>query len=599
MEGFLKKYGVLILILFLAWKAFDQYKEIGPDNQVLRADGKAYYAYLPAVFIYNDNQFGFIAYYEHKYYHPGAYADFRNKTDGVYVNKYFAGIAVLQLPFFLMAHGISLAFHLTADGYAPLYQQFFVLGGLFYLFLGMQFLFLYLLRLNAKAWQAIAGIVVLLFGTNTYHYAVYEQCMSHIYSLSMFCIFIYGVFRILHTQSRKWLVISFFVLGMIIVIRPVNALIILFIPFIAGAPGVISQGWRFMIHNFKYLAAAFFAACLPIIVQLLLWHWQTGKFVVYSYGNESIEWGNPKMWHILFGYRKGWFVWTPLAFIGVCSLFIFIKDWFRFLTVMLFLLVVIYVLSCWWTADYGMSFGAREFIEFLFIPVIGLTVLLQKIRYGVIKILLLTLCCIGIYVNQVQARQYRDHIILWDGMNKETYWRVFLETSPGYYYWIEERNGFKKPQFISIGIDKRYLNDFEQPYGWEGEKNVSEKWVHSGVKANFIDKNLRKSVIFNHMLTKEEINHDSIIQAGVWFYGPQPDFTSLVIQFERNGKEISKNDVRIRKFADENYQWNQAILQSVIPAEAAPGTIIKVYVDNLHNDDTFYLDDFSVDMIKK
>jgi hypothetical protein len=597
MELFLKKYGVLIVIAFLAWKAFGHYRHIGPENQVLRADGKAYYAYLPAVFIYHDNQFGFIDYYEHKYNPPDAYADFRNKINGVYVNKYYAGVAILQLPFFLAAHLTSKILHLPADGYAPLYQQFFVLGGLVYLFIGMQLFLLYLLTLKIRPLFALLSVAIILLGTNAWHYSVYEQCMSHVYSLSMFGIFIYGISRML-SGSEKWIVITGFVLGMIVIIRPVNLIIVALIPFVAGSPDNLRNLMVFIFRKYKYLVLAILAALIPFIIQSLLWHWQTGKYFVYSYGEEGMEWTNPKIWHILFSYRKGWFVWTPLAFAGILGLFFFIRDWFRFFSIFIFTFLVIYVLSCWWTPDYGMGFGAREFIEFLVIPGIGLSVMLQRLNGLVLKGFVLLICFFGVYVNQVQAEQYRDHIILWDGMSKETYWRVFLQRGSGYYYWLDEVAGFKRPEFITSGIDKTFTHDFESTGKWLSDDRRTEKKAHSGRHSNYIDEFNHKSAVFTCLLTPDVINNDSLLQASVWFYGPQPDYTSLVISFDTPDSTFLKSEQRIRKFAGENHHWNQAILQQAIPKTNRELTL-KVYIDNKHNNDFFYLDDFRVDFIKK
>ena len=421
MQLFFKKYGVAFIILFLAWQTFDNYKQIGPHNQVLRADGKGYYAYLSAVFIYHDNQMDFISYYEHKYNLPEDYAEFRQKLNGIYVDKYYAGVAILELPFFLLAHGISLILKLPTDGYAPLYQQFFALGVLFYLFIGMQAFLLYLMAWKIPAWQALFVIGFMLLGTNAYHYAVYEQCMSHALSLSLVCIFIYGTNKVIHHQSRKWIILVLFALGLIVILRPVNLLIACFIPFIAGNGKNLKKAISFIFKNYVYLGPCILAALVPFIIQSLLWHWQTGNYVVYSYGNEAMEWGNPKVWHILFGYRKGWFIYTPMAFVGICGLLLFVKDLYRFLSITLFIALVIYVLSCWWTPDYGSSFGAREFIEYLFVPAIGLAILFQKCRPVVLKLVLIGICSLLIYVNLVQEGQYRKHILLWDGMDKQSY----------------------------------------------------------------------------------------------------------------------------------------------------------------------------------
>jgi hypothetical protein len=598
MEAFIKKYGIFLLILILSWNAFSHYKHIGPGNQVLRADGKAYYAYLPAVFIYHDSQFQFIDYYEHKYNLPQDYADFRNRVDGLYVNKYFAGVAILQFPFFLIAHCASLVLHLEADGYAPLYLQFFVLGSLVYLFLGMQYFFLYLLTLKIKPVIALFVILLMLFGANAYHYAVYEQCMSHIFSLSMFGVFIYGMSRVV-SGSKRWLVISCFILGMIAILRPVNFMIVAFIPFIAGSVQNLKSLFLFIIREYKFFLVGILAALIPFIIQMLLWRWQTGKFFVYSYGNEGIEWINPKIGHILFGFRKGWFVWTPIAFAGICGLLFLWKDKFRFFSIVLFGLIIIYICSCWWTADYGSGFGSRVLVEFLFIPAVGIALILNSLKKLAIKVSAFVMCMMLIFVNQVQAYQYRHHIIMWDSMNKDYYFQVFMKTGKPYEHWLEEKFNFKPAMLIASNIDKSFDNNFETKGLWINDSNRRNTFVKDGKWATIIDSKLNFSSTFQHVFSAEEIEHDSLIQASVWFCGPFPGETSLVISFNKPDHTFIWNDLKLRKFMTYPYTWTQAVYQVSIPHNLPFGSDITCFVYSGDLKKPIYLDDFKIDFIKK
>lgn len=72
---------------------------------IVEADGKGYYAYLPAIFIYKDLNFGFFDEIEkEKYYNKNLYYDYRADTNGKTINKYYCGTALAELPFFLIAH---------------------------------------------------------------------------------------------------------------------------------------------------------------------------------------------------------------------------------------------------------------------------------------------------------------------------------------------------------------------------------------------------------------------------------------------------------------------------------------------------------------
>jgi len=70
---------------------------------IVESDGKGYYAYLPAIFIYNDLNFGFFDEIEkEKYYDENLYYDYRSGAHGKVINKYYCGTALAELPFFLL-----------------------------------------------------------------------------------------------------------------------------------------------------------------------------------------------------------------------------------------------------------------------------------------------------------------------------------------------------------------------------------------------------------------------------------------------------------------------------------------------------------------
>ena len=598
MEILIRKYGVALIILFFAFKAYEQYHAIGPKNQVLRADGKGYYAYLPAVFVYHDNQMDFLHYYEAKYNLPEDYAEFRAKQNGRYLDKYYAGLAILQIPFFLIAHGISKIGGLPADGYAPLYQQFFVIGGLFYLFIGMQALMYYLIALQIRPAYALLAIILILCGTNCYHYTVYEQCMTHIYNLGLMCVFIYGMHKVIHEQSRKWIVACLFILGLIFVLRPINIIVIFFVPFIAGNWPKLKSGFGFIFKNPFYMIAGLLAASVPVIIQCSLWYWQTGHIYVYAYGKEVMEWTNPKFYHILFSYRSGWFLWSPLALVGLCGLLFFLKDRFRFVSIALFTLLFIYVISCWWTPEYGWRFGSRPYIDFLFVPATGFSMSFQKLRSWY-KPAFIFICFIGLFVAQVQAYQYRHQDITWDGMNEQTYWRVFLQTGKGYDHWLYEKKEFDPQTLIDKNIDKSFFNGYETPGTWGSDGNTTNRITMTGSSSYVLDGCHIFSPAFKYQMTPEILKNDSLIQESVWFYGPQPENNRLVIKFEQNGKMVSWTDFMFRRYNTENFTWTRAVLHVPIPQNIKPGDTVMCFAYNGDSRLRFFLDDFRVDFIKK
>ena len=51
----------------------------------------------------------------------------------------------------------------------------------------------------------------------------------------------------------------------------------------------------------------------------MLWKWQTGSWVVYSYKDEGFDFMHPHFWEFLFSFQKGWLLWSPI--IGIAFFF--------------------------------------------------------------------------------------------------------------------------------------------------------------------------------------------------------------------------------------------------------------------------------------
>ena len=137
----------VVLIFFLG---FYTLFHGGHNGRFVTGDGKGYYAHLPALVIYHDWDYRFMEKYESTYYEPANYAEFRNQVDGEWVNKYFAGVTLLMMPFFLLAHLVSLVSGLPADGYNPVYQYAVAFAALFWLWAGLFFLRKFLNRSRVR-----------------------------------------------------------------------------------------------------------------------------------------------------------------------------------------------------------------------------------------------------------------------------------------------------------------------------------------------------------------------------------------------------------------------------------------------------------------
>ena len=87
-----------------------------PYERPITGDAQAYYAYLPAIFIYQDLDYEFIDEINDKYYPESHQKSFLKEAGEGKVNKTFPGVAILYLPFFLLAHALAILFGMEADG---------------------------------------------------------------------------------------------------------------------------------------------------------------------------------------------------------------------------------------------------------------------------------------------------------------------------------------------------------------------------------------------------------------------------------------------------------------------------------------------------
>ena len=427
----LQEVFILLLLIILVTQCLE------PRRVVIVADGKGYYDYLPAAFIYRDLNFTYTdtlvtEFYDHHAYNQGI----NPKVNGRRINKYFIGTAVAELPFFLTAHGIAVAgTKHPADGYSLIYQQFVKAAALFYLFLGLVFL-RKLLQMKGvpRGWiLLLQGLLV--FGSSLMQYAYADASFSHVYSFFFITIFVYHISKYAQKEENKSLYLAALAFGMIVLIRPANGLILAFVPFLFDDLGHFAGAFRGLFT--KRLKAAIIAlalALLLIAIQSLVWYLQTGLFYVKPYQDETFILSQPNVLKFLFSYQKGFFVYAPAFFLMLLAgTWVTLKQ--RHLwkagSFYLALAVLVYILSSWHNWSYGASFGSRVMVDYYSLFVLFASpVFLSKpagLRWLFLAVFL-PLCYLGI----VQTWQYQNYILDDADMNREKYWTVFLKTHPKY-----------------------------------------------------------------------------------------------------------------------------------------------------------------------
>ncbi len=469
-ERFFNRTGVylilgILLTCFFYSNGFFSNKKSG----IIRSDGMGYYSYLPAIFIYNDYTQSFIHKKVPLYYEGTGVPEYMETINGQLVDKYFVGTAVMMYPFFITAHWLNIYFHKPADGYSILYQYFIGLAAVFYAFLGIFFCYRLLKLYGGGTYQSLFICLLIVFATNLYYYVVNEPSMSHVFSFAAITSFLFYCKGVFEKKEKTFIVPALISLGILILIRPINLLIIFSLPFLAGSLRQLREGVVFVLRNYLLLISGSIIAFLIVSIQFLIWYKQTGNFIVYSYSNERFYFDRPNFINVLFSYRKGLFIYTPLCLISFAGLFVlFRKNRFGAISFLLFFILLIYIISCWHQWYYGSSYGFRPMIEYYSLFAILLLLALQHLRKKWVKILFILLCVAAIPVNQIQAYQYKYFILHWDRMDQFKYWKTFLKTGYKWYGYV-----WDNPEPIDIFgvLMSTFKNDFEtDKKGWQDGK---------------------------------------------------------------------------------------------------------------------------------
>jgi len=379
-----------------------KYKTILEGN-----DAKGYYEYLP--WLLNDKEIN----YTNDYSYP------INDSRAL---KYPYGAALLQSPFY----GISQLFSSNSKQENNLNYTdalLICIGVSFYISLAIAFLWKLLERLKFSNSTNFITIIAIYLGTNLFHYSIMEPMMSHTYSF--FCISMFLYFFVAYNQSheKKYEYSLYFFVFLIIAIRQFN--------FILIFPLLIFQAYY--LKTLKIFIKSILVIILSFLVQLIFWKLQSGAWILQPYSGENFfYWTNPQFINVLFSFRKGLFIYTPLmvfAFVGIHRLYKTKSQYF--FAVLTFTLLNIYLVSSWWCWWYGGGFGLRAFIESFailsiplaaFIHYISQQNLLEKL---VVRILLTTFILLNIF----ETYQYRKGVLHYDSMSFETYIKIFGRTT--------------------------------------------------------------------------------------------------------------------------------------------------------------------------
>ena len=419
-----------------------------PPLKVTVWDAFGYYVYLPSIYIYHDyKQLNWLPAIDKKYAVTGGDGYQAIKLDnGNYTFKYLGGVAILEMPFFFIGHFIAQHSKYPPDGFSPPYQYALGFGVIFYCIIAIFLLRKILLLYFSDLTTAITLLVVCL-GTNFIQYAAVDNGQSHGYIFPLYVLVLYATLQWHRKPAWVWALLIGYIIGLSMICRPTEA-IMLFIPLLWNTHNkeVARQKWALVKQHKNHLALAALGGFAGILPQLLYWKVTTGSFI-FDVGSKW-DFLNPHF-RVLFGWEKGWFIYTPITLFFIAGMF-FIKQFPFKKSVLWFCLLNIYIIIAWSEWRYGGSYSTRALVQsypLFALPMAAITEWVGQTKW---RWPFYILCAYLLCVNLFQVNQYNRTVLHYDDMNRRYYGRIYLNRHP-------------TPVDMSLLDNDEVLND-ESPY---------------------------------------------------------------------------------------------------------------------------------------
>jgi hypothetical protein len=402
-----------------------------PVRHAFTWDVFGYYLYLPATFIHHDPGLRNPAWLEALVAEHEPSATLYQLVDGPEggrVIKYSSGMALAYAPFFAIAHALAGPLGFPADGFSAPYRVAVTYGMLLWVMLGI-FLFRRLL-LNWFDERTTAVLMVLVvLGTNFLHLAALDgTLLTHPLLFTLYAALALATQRWHRHAGLPAAVAVGALAGWITLVRPSEGVCLL-IPLLWAEPSGWRAKWRMVADRWPQAVLAVTAFVVMASPQLAYWRHVTGEWLFYSYINpgEGFDFGSPHTWDFLFSFRKGWFVYTPLALVMVAGLGA-VRQRARhlFWPLCAYLAVDLYVVSSWtnwWYA--GGSFSARSMMPAYALLAVPLGFALT----GPGRRTMLAASAVLVVLNLFQTWQWSHGILSKERMTAGYYTAVFCRTA--------------------------------------------------------------------------------------------------------------------------------------------------------------------------
>ncbi len=315
-------------------------------------DGMGYYQWLPSAFVSGEFERMFWTY---------------EMAPDRWISLFSLGVAVLQLPFFLLGQLMSWFFDYPLNGFSPANAVSMMTASAVYAGAGAVLAFR-LAREFSSTTSSLLSVVAIYAGSNLIYYGTHTPLMSHIYSFFLIGLFCWCTIRTI--KGPKGYEVLLFVLSgsLLVLIRQLNIVVFLFPIYMAYfSPGGLRGAWRNLTRNRLLLSVSVGLAVVPWVLQGLYWHHITGAWYAngYAFKGEFFHWDKMVPGMVLFSPRNGWLAYSPIFLAAMVTLVVHVWRNTRPARVLLLIVaLVVIIYSAWWCWWLGGAYGFRGMVDF-------------------------------------------------------------------------------------------------------------------------------------------------------------------------------------------------------------------------------------------
>ena len=555
MHRFSKLAIVVIITTLITIRVFYIQWNSNTKTNVLTWDAFGYYLLLPAQFIYKDvKKMDWVPSIIIKYNSTGNLYQLSELQNGNMVMKYFLGVSILYSPFFIAGHIIAGILEIEQDGFSLPYQLSICAAAIFYALLGLILLRWTLLHYFSDKATAIS-LVLITLATNYVQYVSVDSGMAHGYIFTLYALILALTIKWHNNPTYLGALIIGLVIGFSTITRPTEG-IMLSIPLLYATHDKIAKQNKWKSITSKHFALALLGGIVGILPQLIYWKSVTGEWI-YDVGS---KWTflQPN-WQVLFGWEKGWFIYTPVAIFMIIGLFHFRKNPFYW-SILIFCILNIWIVTAWDDWRYGASYSARGLIQSYSVLALPLAAIVEKLISSKFKWIFLFVFLYLTVINLFQIWQYNKTILHYNDMNRQYYQAIYLNPHPTPVQMslldTKEiiRNKNKYVVLDSIVLDTQFTINVDG--------NPRAILYESDLKHLFFDKVNKEQWI---LVTAKVLSSWGAFE------------TNLITQLSHNGVK-KETKCRLQNGISKNETWNTISYYFKIPGTMVEGTL-KIYAE--------------------